>query len=733
MKRMHAWYGRIVQLLLLLATAGTVAMAAVPSPPANLKATVYNQGNGPYVMLTWEHKPSSPNSNDMDVIDVYQKSSTDGFSKVSSVIDSIPQYGFYSSVLSPGTYSFYVVATNKEGSSDPSETVTVTISDKAIRFMAAPASIDTATVAVEYKATLEGMSSNGEEVRYSVVGGPGVIDPVTGAYSFTPKTAGYVTVRVKAVLVSDPNVSATYSWTVLVLPDQSLFCSTIYGMVTDATSGKPISGGLIYAYPSDSLNGGSMASVRLTNGFYELKLLSGAYRLYLIPDGDYSATWYSNASSASDAKIVMVKCDSVAANFSLEGPSYDVVSGRVTRKSDGAGVLAEITFTTGSYVSGGPYHSDTIKTDADGYYSISVLHGRKYAAVAYALDGLLAQQFYKDANTFEQATLIQVDGDLTGIDFVLKNAADVGGVIVGNVVDSVGKGLYAEIQLFKVSEINGQALGTPVATTVARSGQFSLYNLDKGAYIVFVIPGDSVGAYAPGYYRKDDFAARTWQKGTRVVVTPSQNAAEQITIKIDGINGTHGFSNLKGHITMQKGQIKQDGGSTQGAAPLEGATVYAIDAEDQVNGYAVTDVMGEFEIDGLSVGTYSVVVDKVGYEGSIESVTIASDGESTSIDVPMTEVGGVSGVAVGSRVEATLSAYPNPAHESMTLKFQGVAGMSRIRMVDASGSEVMSREVKTEAGANSLRIEANGLSSGVYYVRIESGDMVGTVQVTILR
>jgi len=736
MKPINAWYGRIARVLLLLVMAGTVAMAAVPSTPTDMAAVVLNVGNGPYVQLTWAHKPSSPNGMSPDFIDVYQKGPQGDFSLVGTVLDSIPVSGFYTRTLAPGAYSYYVIARNDEGSSDPSETVSVVVSDKAVRFTATPFSADTVFVGETYTTTLEAIASSGEAVSYNLVSGPGSIDPVSGVYSYTPTSKGYISIAVRATLNSDPNISALCSWLLVVMPDPSAYCSSIHGSITDAATGAAVPDGIVYAYPSDSSYGATMASARFSKGLYALKVLPGEYKLYAVPDSKYAAAWYGNVESSGDAEIIRVKCDTVNADFALNmipEPVNYTVSGRVTRKSDGSGVAAWITFTTGAYVSGGPYHSDTVLSNADGYYSLVLEGGRMYAALAVSTDGLLAQQFYKNANTFEQATLITLDGNRNDIDFELKDAADLGGAINGMVIDSMGLGLYAEIRAYKVSDIKGQDLGTPAATTSARAGQFYLGDLEKGAYIVQAIPWDTLGAYAPGYYREGDYAARTWQKGTRVVVTPNQNTVQSIKIILDAVDGMHGMSNLKGHISSQKGHIKQDGGTTQSAAPVEGAVVYAIDAQDKVNGYAMTDASGEYEIDGLSTGTYSVMVDKIGYEVSIESVTIGSDGESQTIDVPMAEVEEVSGVSADQRVEVKLSAYPNPTRESVVLRFEGEAGTSVIRMVDASGQEVIRREVRTEAGQNEVRLEASGLGSGMYYVRIESGAKVGTVQVTVLR
>ena len=68
--------------------------------------------------------------------------------------------------------------------------------------------------------------------------------------------------------------------------------------------------------------------------------------------------------------------------------------------------------------------------------------------------------------------------------------------------------------------------------------------------------------------------------------------------------------------------------------------------------------------------------------------------------------------------------YPNPFNPSTSIKFDiPVSGFVSIKVFDVSGKEVYSivNEVRS-AGRHEVTFNASGLSSGVYYYRIASGN-----------
>jgi hypothetical protein len=79
--------------------------------------------------------------------------------------------------------------------------------------------------------------------------------------------------------------------------------------------------------------------------------------------------------------------------------------------------------------------------------------------------------------------------------------------------------------------------------------------------------------------------------------------------------------------------------------------------------------------------------------------------------------------------------HPNPFNPTTTLRYQ-LASRVRvsIKLYDIAGREVMTlvdREI--EAGEHGVTLSADGLSSGVYLVRMVAGDYVGTGKLLLLK
>jgi len=70
----------------------------------------------------------------------------------------------------------------------------------------------------------------------------------------------------------------------------------------------------------------------------------------------------------------------------------------------------------------------------------------------------------------------------------------------------------------------------------------------------------------------------------------------------------------------------------------------------------------------------------------------------------------------GSRPE--LRVMPNPARELVRVRLGPLGGDSRLGLYDASGKRVLMRQIGNEATSIELRLD--GLSSGLYFVRLET-------------
>jgi len=79
--------------------------------------------------------------------------------------------------------------------------------------------------------------------------------------------------------------------------------------------------------------------------------------------------------------------------------------------------------------------------------------------------------------------------------------------------------------------------------------------------------------------------------------------------------------------------------------------------------------------------------------------------------------------------------YPNPFNPSTVISWQSpVSSWQTLNVYDVLGNEVVTlvNEWK-EAGNHSVKFDARGLSSGIYYYRLTIGNFVDTKKMSLLR
>ncbi|MDA3868039.1 MAG: T9SS type A sorting domain-containing protein [Salinivirgaceae bacterium] len=139
---------------------------------------------------------------------------------------------------------------------------------------------------------------------------------------------------------------------------------------------------------------------------------------------------------------------------------------------------------------------------------------------------------------------------------------------------------------------------------------------------------------------------------------------------------------------------------------LEGATV-TFDGTDYT-----TDADGQVIITDLANGTYPVTVTKDGYSEYTEPVIV--DGADEVVPVTLT---GMEAITVDFNI------YPNPTSGNLNIKVQGSYDVT---VVNAIG-----RVIATEQIDGNSVIDLSNNVSGVYFIRLQSGDKVSTKRIIL--
>jgi hypothetical protein len=160
-----------------------------------------------------------------------------------------------------------------------------------------------------------------------------------------------------------------------------------------------------------------------------------------------------------------------------------------------------------------------------------------------------------------------------------------------------------------------------------------------------------------------------------------------------------------------------------------GAFVFAM-RDGEVAGYAITNGTGDYIIDGLAPGSYSVAVDKAGYNESVtQNVNALYDmmGSPVNGSANFTINSVVMSVSSNSTVQPKSYSleqnYPNPFNPSTTIKYSLPNNSAvSLKVYNLIGQEVATLiNTYQTSGEYVVTFNASNLSSGVYFYRLDAG------------
>jgi hypothetical protein len=280
---------------------------------------------------------------------------------------------------------------------------------------------------------------------------------------------------------------------------------------------------------------------------------------------------------------------------------------------------------------------------------------------------------------------------LTGTVFDATSSAPIGGAIVSThilIPDSIG-----------------------IFDTTDASGRYDITGIPPGNQIYVIMA--SASGYRHYYFRFDDLGSGSFE----------------FDILLDHESSPPPGG---GDSTGVGGRILGHSGTTSPLVPIGGATVSFSSAGKTYT--ATTGPNGEYRIN-IPPGGYSVSVSAQGYSSSASSgVSVGAGGLSYGSVLQSTAT------SLDDRSTAALSfalneAYPNPFNPSTTISFVvAEQGWVTLRLYDLLGREVSTLASGVlPAGPHRISLNAAGLSSGVYFVRLTSLSPQGTERFSATR
>jgi hypothetical protein len=357
-------------------------------------------------------------------------------------------------------------------------------------------------------------------------------------------------------------------------------------------------------------------------------------------------------------------------------------------------------------------------TDSLGNYSIPVKEGDTVVVFCKPFNMNFMPEYYDDKQTFAEADRIPITGDVTGIDFIIEPAPVYDNGISGVVKNENNEGIESHIAAFNLS---GGHHMKKYRTVTDSLGNYSFNNMIPAEYILLAIPHDE---YMPTFFRYDGQPTLNWREADSVVVENSSIVSE-----IDFI--VHPFT-VNGYAQVT-GTVKDNSNNV-----INGAVLFALDQNNNIRSYAISNSNGEFVMEGFEPGTYKIYGDKFGFDLD-QSFNVTLDYVSNltqDVSVVLIPESVTSNeddiIAEGFILDQN---YPNPFNPSTTIKYQ----IPEISFVTLKVYDVLGNEIETlvnsekPAGNFEITWNAESVPSGVYFYTLQAGSFTETKKMMLMK
>ena len=562
------------------------------------------------------------------------------------------------------------------------------------------------------------------------------IDEKSGRLTWTPTKVGSQRVKIKATFIKGNDTLITYqSWTIVVKENCDNIpappCAKFVGMLKD-DNGNPILTGKVKLIRLEKDNlGPSAYEAQVKNGQWMVMVRAGSYMIRFEGEG-FIAEWYENVLEMGEAKVMIAECDKiieVPAKVTVkEKPAMKVIEGMVKDSEGNPVPNSMVSFmiieANGGNKDGGMRFA--VKTNAQGNYRIEVPAGMTYIAMATPNEALAKthSHVYFDGKLNANDALRFTVNEVMVINFTLIKKAVYNNGLAASLKDTNGIGIKGRITLLPVQKDKEPKKGMAVTVETDANGNALFSNIEPGTYIIQGIP--HTRNYAPGFYTTTGYAAMSWKEATRVEI-----GEVMITlvydIRLRPVQGKRGAARVDG-IIKGRGIIAK-GESPFAEQELGGALLYALDENNDIADYALSDGAGTYSMFDLGQGTFSIMADMVDYEPAFGTVTTDYVNART-VNSSITLGNNALSVEEPTMVRGE-NVYPNPANAQITVSGITMQGVVTMRIFSNTG--IMITEFPVIINGDHIRFPVNDLAVGTYMFSIKQNNAIMNGQFSIIR
>ncbi len=464
---------------------------------------------------------------------------------------------------------------------------------------------------------------------------------------------------------------------------------------------------------------------------------------------------------------------SIVWNHTYGGEDYDEANA-VQQTMDGGFITAGYTQSFGIGRFGNGY---LIKTDINGDTLWTRLYGSDgmdvFAALCLTADsGYIAVGLTDTPNDFENIYVVKVDkdgntvfeknfgGSQKDVGLSIAPAGDGGFVITGGTKSvSVGE---EDLFLFKINE-SGDSLWFKTYGTAGNDPGYGITPTDDGGFIVgglynwsdaWLLRTDSNGdtlwtkTFGGSNYEEANSVVQTSDKGYIFCGSTSSSGAGELdayVVKTDSL-GNLLWEKTYGGTGYDEGRrivLKPAGGYMILAntdSQISGEMNYYIISADDIGDTLWTKTLGTiggmdraFDIKNISQSEYIIAgstFDAVNFDEA--TLTVINDDSAPTGVYEETDITGY----------YLYNAYPNPFNPTTSIKYSVGKYTSRnsdniltsLKIYDVLGNEVaVLVNTRQAPGEYEVRFDAKGLSSGIYFYTLQSGNFTQTKKFILLR
>ncbi|MEZ4721081.1 MAG: carboxypeptidase regulatory-like domain-containing protein [Flavobacteriales bacterium] len=300
-------------------------------------------------------------------------------------------------------------------------------------------------------------------------------------------------------------------------------------------------------------------------------------------------------------------------------------------------------------------------------------------------------------------------------------AVDSGYVMASSCYSISGTLTQGDDAVIYLIQENSGFLSAIDSTNTDSNGHYMFANIcNNGTYYVkgaLLVTNSFYGNFLPTYYA----SSALWVNATPVVVNNSNVSNVDFSL-IPGAN--------QGGAGFVGGNISQGANRGEGD-PVVGAVVMAYDEDGNVTGFDRTDASGNYQIDGLSYGKYSIYVDILNKTSYAHEVTLSVEHPNTS-DRNFEVQGNVIKPITPNGIEvlnaSSIRVYPNPTQSTLNVNSESVDAKSWA-IYNILGERVMGESSLTNQAQ--INIDVQNLPDGNYILQVETE--TGMIQERIMK